>query len=51
MPEVRLEMGTTVSLPKTALPGLLANLKKMRYDVSCSPGERQHDRLCLPGSS
>jgi sulfhydrogenase subunit beta (sulfur reductase) len=33
MPEVRLEMGTTVALPKTALPGLLANLEKMGYDV------------------
>jgi sulfhydrogenase subunit beta (sulfur reductase) len=33
MPEVRLEMGTTVALPKTALPGLLENLKKMGYDV------------------
>jgi sulfhydrogenase subunit beta (sulfur reductase) len=33
MPEVRLDMGTTVSLPKTALPSLLTNLQQMGYNV------------------
>lgn len=33
MPEIHLEMGTTVALPKSALAGLLENLKQMGCEV------------------
>lgn len=33
MPENRLEMGSTVALPKSALQELIANLKQMGYEV------------------
>lgn len=33
MAEIRLEMGTAVALPKSALPGLLANLTQMGYQI------------------
>jgi ferredoxin len=33
MPENRLEMGTTIALPKSALPDLISNLKHMGYEV------------------
>jgi len=33
MPEKHLEMGTTIALPKSALAGLIANLKRIGYEV------------------